>query len=558
MLTGLRWVAFFAAILAVIFSAFGRQLGLVEFRPGGAAFDSLVRPIFLVVFVVGILIAIRWPIVGGVVAIFAAAGIIAFATNKLIAPHAALTIGAFAFPAALWIVIDLIELPPRRAAVGLGAAAALGIVGYLVGSIAYDRVWGPTHPEATIEAPRSEVTEWIWAGGTTTSGSQVRAKFFDDFGATRLRVWTDDAADDPRWFDGSPIAGFRVVRYDLDGLDPNTVYHYAPEVDGRLDDASEGRLQTFPDGPTSFTVAFGGCARVGSNGAVFSAIEALDPLLYGIVGDFHYGDNDIDRLARYHDVLDITLSRPAQASLYRSTSVAYVWDDHDYGANDSDGDSFARAAAMSSYRQYVPSYELAGPFSAVYQAFSIGRVRFVMTDARAARDPSSAPDDEHKSMLGAEQKAWLMRELTEASASHELVVWVNPVPWVAEAADGADHWGGYSTERTELADHIAEEGITNLLMVSGDAHMVAIDDGSNTNFATSANGPSFPLVHAAALDRPGGVKGGPYSEGAIAGGGQFATVDVLDDGGSVEVVLTARTWDGEVLLEHRYTVTPPD
>lgn len=556
-LTGLRWLAAFAAVLAVSFSVLGRRLELVQFKPGGAGFDSLVRPIFLGIFVVGLLIAVlRWEIIGGMIAIFAAAGVVAFATNQLIAPHAALTVGAYAFPAALWVLIDLIELPPRRAAFGLAAAAVLAVVGYLLGSSAYDRVWGPTHPEATVQAPDSELTEWIWTGRTTTVGAQVRAKFFDDFTEARLRVWPDGASDESVWVEGMVVAGFRVVSFDIDGLVPDTLYRYSPEVDGRLDEPLTGSFRTFPDGPSSFLVAFGACARVGSNGAVFSAIEELDPVLYGIIGDFHYGDNDVDSLARYHDVLDITLSRPAQSSLYRSTSIAYVWDDHDYGANDSDGDSFARAAAMSSYRQYVPSYDLGGPFSAVYQAFTIGRVRFVFTDARAARDSSSKVDDADKSMLGADQKAWLKRELVNAAATHELVVWVNPVPWVAEASEGADHWGGYSTERRELADYIAEHDITNLLMVSGDAHMVAIDDGTNSNFATEADGPAFPVVHAAALDRPGGVKGGPYSEGAIGGSGQFATVEVIDDGGLMEVVLAARSWDGQTMLDYRFTVDP--
>ncbi len=329
--------------------------------------------------------------------------------------------------------------------------------------------------------------------------------------------------------------------------------------DGELDTIRSGTFRTFPDGPASFLAAFGACARVGSNGAVFDAIGDLQPLFYGIIGDSHYGDNDVDDLAKYHEVLDLTLTRPAQAALYRSTSVAYVWDDHDYGANDSDADSFARAAAMASYRQYVPSYELAGPFSAVYPAFTVGRVRFVLTDSRAARDPRDRVDDAGKSMLGDEQKAWLKQELADASDTHALVVWVNPVPWIAEVEPGADHWGGYATERRELADHIADNGIDNLVMVSGDAHMVAIDDGTNTNYGPKTEGPGFPLLHAAALDRPGSTKGGPYSEGVVAGGGQFGTLEVLDDGRSVDVVLTARDWQGQTLLEHRFTVpVPPD
>lgn len=147
---------------------------------------------------------------------------------------------------------------------------------------------------------------------------------------------------------------------------------------------------------------------------------------------------------------------------------------------------------------------------------------------------------------------WLKEELTTAAASHELVVWVNPVPWIADAEDGADHWGGYAVERRELADHIAEFEIDNLLMIAGDAHMLAIDDGSNTDF--SSNGyPGFPLVHAAALDRPGSVKGGPYSEGSMGGGGQFATIDVVDEGDAITVTARGLDWDGNELLSYEFS-----
>jgi hypothetical protein len=63
----------------------------------------------------------------------------------------------------------------------------------------------------------------------------------------------------------------------------------------------------------------------------------------------------------------------------------------------------------------------------------------------------------------------------------------------------------------------------------------------------------FPVLHAAALDRPGNVKGGPYSDGAIAGAGQFGLVHVDDDGQRVAVRLEGRDWTGQVLLQHEFS-----
>jgi hypothetical protein len=155
-------------------------------------------------------------------------------------------------------------------------------------------------------------------------------------------------------------------------------------------------------------------------------------------------------------------------------------------------------------------------------------------------------------MLGDEQRAWLLDELRTASRTHALVLWVSSVPWIAEVQPGADHWGGYPEERAHIAEVIATEGIRNLLMVAGDAHMVALDDGSNSNYS-SATGPGFPVFHVAALDRPGSEKGGPYSEGTFPGAGQFGRLEVHDDGGGTTTVrATGLTWDGRVLVQHTF------
>ncbi len=442
---------------------------------------------------------------------------------------------------------------PRRRWWWAAPVAVLVVIGWVLWTVVAPRFL-PTHPGSSAEPLPDGPIEWVWSGGVTSTGAEVRLKTTAPPSTTRLAVATGPSLDEPTWVEPTTTGSDGVLAFAADGLAPDTTYHYAAEIDGTLQRAAAGSFRTFPEGPASFLVAFGGCARTGSNGSVYDAIAELDPILFGVVGDLHYGDIDRDDPARFRSVLDRSLSSPAQSALHRSTPIAYVWDDHDFGANNSDRRSPSRPAAMSTYRDYVPSYELAGPSSTLHQAFTIGRVRFVITDGRAGRDPRSLPDDADKSMLGTEQRAWLERELVEAAATHELVVWVQPVPWVEEVDQGSDAWGGYSTERRELAQLLVTEGVTNLVMVSGDAHMVAIDDGSNTDFSGTGAG-GFPLLHVAALDQVGSRKGGPYSHGRFPGGGRFGTIEVIDDGATVEVVLAGRTWDGETLAEYRFTVT---
>jgi len=113
-------------------------------------------------------------------------------------------------------------------------------------------------------------------------------------------------------------------------------------------------------------------------------------------------------------------------------------------------------------------------------------------------------------MLGVNQKAWLKSQLL-GGKNLDLIVWANSVPWIGEEEAGEDYWAGYAHERAELASFIRDNEIRNICMISADAHMLAIDDGSNNTYAGGRGG--FPVFQAAALESPESEKGGPYSIG---------------------------------------------
>jgi hypothetical protein len=432
----------------------------------------------------------------------------------------------------------------------LAAVSAIAVLGVWAAADALaDRTLGPAHPESAIAALPPSPVEWIWAGATTGSSTTVVARMTDPHDAVRLAIDVDPGFVHPTWTSAQAATADaqQIVRFEVDGLTADTEYHYAVEADGELDRVRSGSLRTFPTGAASFRFAFASCARSGSNGAVFDAIRESDPLLYANLGDLHYANLEDDDIEPFLDAYASALDAPSQSALYRSTSIAYVWDDHDFGGNDANRTSPSRDAAGAAYRLAVPHYPLVVGDRVIAQTFTAGRVRFLVTDARTERQPPLESSD--PTMLGAEQLDWLERELRAAATTDEVVVWVNGSPWIEAPESGGDSWGAYATERSRIAAMIEDAGLTDrLVMLSGDAHMVAIDDGTNSGYGPTGAG--FPVFHAAALDRPGGVKGGPYSDGTHPGAGQFGTVDVVDDGGPVvTLVLTGRTWDGRILAQ---------
>jgi phosphodiesterase/alkaline phosphatase D-like protein len=382
---------------------------------------------------------------------------------------------------------------------------------------------------------------WLWSGAVDDDGFAVTARLRDEAEAVRLVVRDDSGAQVTTSVTMAVDDADEPVSLAVSGLAPATDYDYVVEIDGVPDEVRAGQVRTFPDGAASFTVAVAACANSGSNGVVFDTIRDLEPDLYVMTGDLHYRNIPDDDPSRFRAAFAEVHGQPAQSALYRSTPIAYIWDDHDYGPNDSDASSQSRPAAWSSYRSHVPHYELpSGDEGPIFQAFTLGRVRFVMTDTRSMM----RPDDDV--MLGAEQLDWLLEEFLTARDTHAMTVWVSSAPWIGAADRASQTWAGFAEERDRIGAFLEEHEITNLVMLAGDAHMVAIDDGSNSGYGGHDG---FPVLHAAALDRPGSVKGGPYSHGTFPGGGQFGLFEVTDDGGDrIEVTLRGLDYTGAELV----------
>ena len=397
----------------------------------------------------------------------------------------------------------------------------------------------------------------MWSGGVTHDGATVVAKILNVAAEISLQVQPVDGGAvtiaagraDP----GNP----EVFRFTVSGLPSGAAYNYRV-AHGSTTLPLAGRFRTFSPGPQDATVVFGSCATGGSNHPVWDAMRAVNPDVFVHMGDLHYENIILNDPARFHRAYDRCLRSPRQGAFYRHAPVAYVWDDHDFGGDESDRRSPSAGAAHQAYRTCVPHYPLqGGPSGTIQQAFDLGRVRIIVTDVRSARDPNDGA--EPRSMLGLAQRDWLIAELERASRTAALVVWANGVPWITKADETTEHgWARYASERAYIASHIERLGLTaRLVMISGDAHMVAIDDGTNSQYAPgSAPGSrGFVVVHAAPFDRWRRKKGGPYSHGAQATRGQFGELRIKDSGQALDVTLTGRDRNGRQIKQFSIHMT---
>jgi hypothetical protein len=184
---------------------------------------------------------------------------------------------------------------------------------------------------------------------------------------------------------------------------------------------------------------------------------------------------------------------------------------------------------MKAYRSFAPSYPLGtktkdGP---IFQHFVIGRVFFIVTDTSSERIA------ENRTTLGYEQLSWFEEKLEQIerhSQKYLAVVWVSTMPWI----DDHYKWGEFPEERMKIGSLIRKYNLSErLIIVSGDAHMLAVDDGTH-----SVGG--VKVFQAAALDAKPTTKGGPYSHGVWPGRNQYGSMSVLDMGS--KICFTFRGW----------------
>ena len=259
------------------------------------------------------------------------------------------------------------------------------------------------------------------------------------------------------------------------GLKPDTAYYYQVFCRDRPAADTAGmppfKTKTAPAGNAvgRFRVAFGSCARLDEDALqpIWRVVEQLEPDLFFWVGDNVYGDTlDPDIIAEEYRHQRLI---PAFQPTMRSVPQFAIWDDHDYGLNNHDRRNPIKEGALRAFKRYWPnpSYGLPGT-PGIFFKYAYGGVDFFFLDGRYHRSPNAEPDSPRKSMLGAEQREWLKRELKSSRAPFKVLICGSP--WNESYGPAGDSWSAFRHERDGLFDFIRDENITGVVLAAGDTH----------------------------------------------------------------------------------------
>jgi alkaline phosphatase D len=288
-----------------------------------------------------------------------------------------------------------------------------------------------------------------------------------------VRIGTDSNLANAREIPGPALGAESdfMGQVNVGGLQPLTTYHYAIVLDGQPAMARPyPSFMTAPEiGSAGKTrIAFSSC--VGRSGVLTAAIWAemaartrFDVLL--MLGDNTYADSTApDRQRRaYYDYRSVL----GYADITRRVPTYAIWDDHDYGPNDSDRNAVGKEISLQTFQQFWANPSYGQPNDpGVHFKFSRGDIDFFMLDNRYHRSPNRMVDDGTKTMLGPAQLAWFKRELLASRAKVKFIA--SGSEW--ERNGHLDSWTSFPREREEIFDFMRENDVQGVILLSGDRH----------------------------------------------------------------------------------------
>jgi len=310
----------------------------------------------------------------------------------------------------------------------------------------------------------------------------------------------------------------------LDGLSSATRYRYHVLVGQAQGEplilAAHGEFTTLPDAENSAPVIFawsgdlggrGRCRRGAAGYPIFDVMRAQQLDFFLFLGDTMYADHLCPSppnepgadflattLAEYRARHRYQRGAEALRRFLSSVPVYVIWDDHEVRNNYAGPFDNQMPAGRQALREYWPIRLASDDPHRLYRTVRAGAdLELFILDTRQYRSRNADQDGPAKTMLGERQLQWLLRGLTESTATWKVIVTTVPLS-ISKGGDtavpGNDGWAGgpdgtgFERERQVIVDYILGRKVKNVVFLAGDVHYVQAN-------AYDPNGDGIPDFH---------------------------------------------------------------
>ncbi len=392
-----------------------------------------------------------------------------------------------------------------------------------------------------------------------------------------IRYWPEENFEQKKVheYEGTLDQKYNPVNIVLPNLKMGTTYQYEIHLSDEMNEQarqysfSTRTLWEWRKPPPDFSFLFGSCAYIneekydrpgdeyGQDYQIFESMGNTDSdfMLWG-------GDNIYLREAdwssesgiyyRYHH----TRQTEEMQKLLRSRPNYAIWDDHDYGPNNSSKTYPFKNVTLQAFKDYWGNQTYGEPNNqGIYSKIGWSDVDFFLLDNRYHRShnykdpflPNGNPNPE-KRQLGKKQLQWLKDRLMASRATFKVIVIGGQV---LNPLSGYETLQDYPYEVNQLLGFIEKERIEGIMFLTGDRHFTELIKIEKDDHYPLYDFTCSPLTSAAPSSL-GKEEDNPYRvDGTKVKKQNFARIGVSGEDDSRKLKIEVFNKEGAKLWEHQ-------
>lgn len=283
-----------------------------------------------------------------------------------------------------------------------------------------------------------------------------------------------------------------TARLIADTVEPGHHYNYTIYIDNKPVNLpyptsfSTPPLWKWRGDPPDFTMLTGSCTYInqpeydrpgtpyGSDYRIFTGMAAQKADFMLWLGDNVYlREPDWNSWTGIVNRYTHTRSLPELQPFLASTHHYAIWDDHDFGPDNSNRSFSNKYQSLNAFKTFWgnPGYGIAES-TGITTAFQWSDADFFLLDNRWNREPDEI-NRQYKTMLGEKQLEWLLENLVTSNATFKIVAMGGQ--FLSDAATAELYSAnGFQRERELIINFIYQYKIKNVIFLTGDIHFSEI------------------------------------------------------------------------------------
>ena len=230
---------------------------------------------------------------------------------------------------------------------------------------------------------------------------------------------------------------------------------------------------TSPSWAEAYRLAFGSCNKQNGNQDIWLDLVRAKPQMFMWIGDSVYANaTDPKKLEAEYAKL---LTHPNYARARASIPMIGIWDDHDYGKNNSGAENPIKKEAQQIFLNFLGEQGASSRRrqEGLYASHDIVhdgvKVKIILLETRYFR---TSPAQKQSQLLGQEQWAWFERVLAESDANVHFVV--SGISVLSSVLPASEQWENFPEDMSRLFRAVQKYKTKNVVFLTGDRHFAGV------------------------------------------------------------------------------------